>query len=144
MAFSDLSWKQRFEEMGDEAEGMFEKAYPEQFVRMGFNRPPFSIAKMPMQLRYTPDYCMEDRFVEVQGIGKAGLKVKIEKLMGLQGWDALLPVYFFVWSRDKQKYTEFTLKELMKYTIGEKASLEAYAEGKPYLRYTPGVFKWTE
>ena len=143
MAFSDLNWNQRFESMGDETEGIFEEMYPEQYVRFGFNRPPFSIAKMPLQLRYAPDYIEGGiRFVECQGIGAAGLKVKIEKLMALQHWDLMLPVHFFIWSRPKEMVTEFTLKELLKYAGQEKASLGAYTEGKPYLRFTPGVFQW--
>lgn len=146
MGFSDLSWPQRLEAMGDETEGIFEETYPDSFIRFGFNRPPFSIAKMPLQLRYMPDYLHAGtRFVECQGIGAGGLKVKIEKLMALQHWDLLLPVHFFIWSRPKEMIAEFTIKELLQIAGKEQASLGAYSDGKkPYLRFTPGVLPWNQ
>lgn len=143
MAFSDLSWPQRKALMGHEAEDQFETVHDD-WVRMGFDSPPWgSIQHLPIQLRNIPDYIQRDRFVECQGIGRNGLKLKIEKLAALQFWEMMLPVHFFIWSTDRQDYCEIPLTDLVRLAGSEKAQLGAYSEGrKPYLRFTPSVLPW--
>ena len=144
MAFSDLPWPTRMAMMGEEAETKFEETHDD-WVRMGFNLPPWgaAFATLPLALRNIPDYMQIDRFVECQGIGRNGLKVKIEKLTALAFWQTLLPVHLFIWSRDREQWCTIPVDELMRIAGSEKASLGAYWEGrKPYLRFTPSVLPW--
>ena len=142
MGFSDRDWPYRFEAMGDEAEAKFEETYPDSFIRMGLNRPPFTVAGMPLNIRAMPDYLHQGlRFVEVQGIGADGIKIKVEKLMALNFWDAQLPVHFFIWSRPREAIAELTLKEILDLT-GAHGTKGDYDGRKPYLRLTPGVLPW--
>jgi len=91
--------------MGDEAEQMFEQVYPRGFVRYGLNRPPISVGKLSLKIRYTPDYLTSSSLVEVQGFGRDQLvKVKLEKEQALHLWNADMPTQFFLWDRTNKRY----------------------------------------
>ena len=88
--------------MGDESEKIFEDwaaKHNTNLVRLGLNRPPFDFFhNLPIQIRYLPDYIMEDTkrelrdsgaplvyahcFVEVKGVGRDQLvKIKSDMLL---------------------------------------------------------------
>ena len=53
--------------MGDDSEAAFERNSGG-WSRYGLNRPPFPVGRLPLSVRYTPDYIWEGHnFVEVQG-----------------------------------------------------------------------------
>src|SRR5688572_29911751 len=97
MKFHELPMRYRMKQMGDKAEEAF-IAYCERmsipYVRMGFNRPPFSVKtfkRIPKIIRHTPDFVAEfsddtPYFVECKGYGRYNLKVKDETLVSLQEW----------------------------------------------------------
>ena len=142
--FHQTPWAQRFTQMGDQAEAVYEEVYGEESERFGFNRPRFPIINLPSALRYAPDYIHGQapaRFVEVQGFSKS-LKVKVEKLIGLGYWQTLLPVDLFFYSSDRDDHCEISLQGFLK-LAGEHATKGTYEDGsKPYLRLTPGVLPW--
>jgi hypothetical protein len=139
MSFHKQTWPQRLNQMGDQAEGIYETVYGETSERFGFNRPCFPITRLPHLLRCAPDY-IEDgkRFVEVQGFSTA-LKVKVEKIAALHHWAQYLPVDLFFYSSTKDDWCEIRLPDFMKLTA-TVATLGSYADGdKPYFRFTPSV-----
>ena len=100
--FHQGTYAERFLSMGDEAESQFE-AHNIQWARFGFNRPEgmTKFHYLPHVIRYTPDYVQADptRLVEVMGMGRTPLKIKMEKIAAMQWWDGLeAPLYLWVWS----------------------------------------------
>ena len=81
MSFKDGTWAQRFGALGDEAEQVFERVARYGWVRYGLNRPPLQMHRLPARIRYTPDYLMSNKFIEVQGLGRdQKLKLKLDKI----------------------------------------------------------------
>lgn len=101
MSFKDQSFGARFQAMGDAAETQFEawcEANRIPFWRYGLNRPPISLAKVGAFVRFTPDYLLGDKLVEVQGFGRDQLfKLKGEKLQALHAWSLHHPVHLWAW-----------------------------------------------
>lgn len=105
--FHQRSFAQRFDALGDMAEGAFTIVNPKA-ARLGLNRPSFSMARMAANLRYTPDYLLADGFYEVQGFSsrsKSGsLKTKVEKLDALTAWATIGPCNLWVYDSHKPRY----------------------------------------
>lgn len=136
MSFKDQKFASRFNAMGDEAEGVFEAAASTNFQRYGLNRPPISMALLPPMVRYTPDYLMHDRLVEVQGTGRdRTCKLKIDKFQALLQWDLYFPTNLFVWDNVAKAHSEFRITEFPV----ELAEMGAFPEGKPYFAVEVGV-----
>jgi len=142
--FNELPFAQRMEKMGDEAEGVFEAAHTE-WARFGFDRPPFSIQNMPLVIRYSPDYVQETpmRFVEVLGIGRNGLKFKLEKLRALSWWDVAMPVWLFVWSSHRQQHVELSLSELVRVIDKNEVPIDRFREGKTFFQIRSSLLPWS-
>ena len=145
MSFHQQSWNNRKQSMGAEAEGIFEQVH-EDWARTGLNLPPFKVNKLPLIIRNQPDYIMEDCYWEVQGCGKAGLRVKVEKLRAMTFWDEQHPLHFFIWSTPRQQYAELSFQELLKIIDRGDANYERYEEGagKALYRITPSKFDWQD
>lgn len=95
--FSDRSFESRFGWMGDTSERVFEQV-ERGWTRYGLQRPNVNVAKLPLKIRYTPDYLQTKCLVEVQAMGKDGfLKIKQEKVIALCLWASEMPLDFFVW-----------------------------------------------
>lgn len=140
MSFKDRGWNSRFEAMGDEAEGVFEavceKHFHLGFVRYGLNRPPIRMSSLPARLRYTPDYLMSTKFVEVQGFGRDQLmKLKLDKWMSLHFWNSLHPVEMFLWDTTNSRWCFVTLDNLDELLAAGKAEIRRFTEGKTYLAF---------
>tara|TARA_B100000586_G_scaffold102421_2_gene73306 strand:+ start:7283 stop:7738 length:456 start_codon:yes stop_codon:yes gene_type:complete len=131
---------------GDIAEGEFEKQFPTA-LRYGLNKPPLNwgVEKLPLMLRYTPDYLLPNSLIEVQGFGKNGLKVKFEKLRALDLWDQQLPVYFWLWSSARQDSLWLPLDGMWELLDRSLVTLDSYNDtrrGKAYVKIRPGDLPW--
>lgn len=136
--FRDEPFDRRFRVMGDLAEDVFERVARHHlgrgFVRYGLNRPPISMRTLPARVRYTPDYLMSDRFVEVQGFGGDRLfKLKLDKWMALHHWNAILPVEFFVYDSSQKVWQMLALHAIDTIAARGKGGLDTFTEGKVYL-----------
>lgn len=140
MSFKNESWESRFDKMGDEAEGVFEYVCEHElelgFTRYGLNRPPLKMASLPARIRYTPDYLMSAKLVEVQGFGRDQVfKLKVDKWGALHAWNTIHPVDLFAWDTTNGRWCFITLTALD--NIMDCASLDSFDEGKPYFGF-PG------
>tara|TARA_R110002020_G_scaffold269651_4_gene484961 strand:- start:987 stop:1442 length:456 start_codon:yes stop_codon:yes gene_type:complete len=145
--FHQNSYNERFKYMGDEAESHFE-AYNQQWARFGFNRPEgmTKFHYLPHVIRYTPDYVQADptRLVEVMGMGKTPLKIKLEKIAAMQWWDGLeAPLYLWVWSSTRQNYAQVQFRELMNIINKNDVPLGSFPEGKKYFSISSRLLPWS-
>jgi hypothetical protein len=123
MTFKDEKWEQREQTLGDPAEQAFENwsnHYSLPFERYGLLRPNVAMVRLPVEIRYTPDYVTEYGFVEVQGCGMDGLvKFKHDKLEALKWWDRIYPVTFWLWSQSSGLDAQCGLMEVMDRCVDE-------------------------
>lgn len=136
-AFKDQSWEQRYTQMGDQAEGRFERYATEElqlsFLRFGLDRPPLRMSQLPTRLRYTPDYLMSNKFVEVQGFGRdQTFKIKLEKLNCLHWWNDLHPTFFYVWDSKNERECMLHLFLIDGIINSGQVTLDHFPEGKAY------------
>lgn len=147
MSFKDAGWAARFEALGDEAEGVFEYVAEHElelgFTRYGLNRPPIRLGSVPARIRYSPDYLMSSKFVEVQGLGRdQELKLKLDKWGALHWWADVHPVDLFVWDSHGGRWCFLTLAQLD--DLLGCAELKSFPEGKPYFSFpADAVFEGT-
>lgn len=144
--FHQGSYQERYTQMGDEAEGHFEKNNSS-WVRYGLNRPNFYVHKLPHHIRYTPDYLQADpvRLVEVMGMGRTPLKIKLEKLAALQWWDASgIDVWLWIWSRTRENFAELKYRDMMNIINKEDAPLGKFPEGKAFFNVSSKLLPWND
>lgn len=149
MAFNQRHFGQRFLEMGDEAENIFEEVYEQGFVRIGLNRPPIHMASLPPVVRHIPDYLTSKGFVEAQGFGRDGLaKFKVEKVHSLRRWHDLFRVDFFLWDSHTRRYGWVRMGELLERVSEPGVELKEFHDGPKYwavpLDVLPVVGGWVE
>lgn len=143
-AFHERTFAERFSAMGDEAEGVFTAVYPEGWVRTGLDRPPINVGKLPLKVRYTPDFLTSKGYVEVMGCGSdRRLKLKVEKLQALGMWHLDFRTDLFVWDRPKTRYGWVRYEELVNAVDG--CPMGEFREGKSFYRLSlsalPAVWK---
>lgn len=130
--FHRQSFQNRFQAMGDEAEGAFDEVFPKNH-KLGLNRPPFTMTKMTVEMRYTPDRMDATAFVEVMGVGRDRLlKMKTEKFDALFTWTMLGPVDLFVWDSHKRNWYRAPIKQWFLAAAGH-GSVGSFDEGKQYI-----------
>lgn len=145
-AFKDRDFAHRFDVMGDTAELRFEEyatnTLKRGYVRYGLSRPPLQMFRLPARVRYTPDFLMSDRFVEVQGLGRDQFcKLKHDKLGSLRWWndiqkDGFTGVWFFIWDSHRKRECLFPIGMLDDLLADEKASLGVFqVDRKAYLQF---------
>jgi len=149
MSFKDEGWDTRVKKLGDEAEGMFE-ARESKFARSGWDRPEFSIGKMPKTVCYMPDYVMDVKgypaWVEVQGCGKDQMfKFKADKLEALKWWQGIsqMKVYVWLWDATNKRVFFLTIDELFGMALKPTANgghRGTYPEGKDYVALPTSAF----
>ena len=145
MGYRDQPFHQRFDKMGDEAEGVYAKIKPfGKTIRFGWNRPKgIEFKKLPQILRHKPDFYAEDGYlVEVVGLGKDGIlkSIKVEKYEALKTWARIarlldLELAFFIWNSSKNQYALLTWKKLTVLTrrSANKLGIQAFAnDGNEY------------
>jgi len=131
-SFRNQNWPSRLGTMGDIAENVFEEVHPFGWSRFGLNRPPFSVAKLSMKMRYAPDYLTTASLIEVQGHGAdQKTKLKVEKQRALYLWQQDYPVQLFLWDNHHKAYGLVTLDQ-MTHDIDAHGRLNHFPEGKPY------------
>jgi hypothetical protein len=136
MSFKDQAWSSRFDAMGDQAEGVFEEVCELGFVRFGLNRPPLRMSALPARIRYTPDYLMSSKLVEVQGFGRDQvMKLKLDKWNCLHWWNSVHPVELFLYDSHNDRWTFVTLKQLDEWLANGEAELRSFPEGKSYFAF---------
>lgn len=131
MSFKDQPWSARFAQMGDQAEGIFERVYPLGFARFGLRRPPIQVGKLPLKLRYAPDYITTSSLIEVQGFADDTVKVKTEKHLALQLWDQDMPVQLFLYDSRNERHGLTPIAQLT-HDIFTHGTIARFPEGKPY------------
>lgn len=108
MSYKDQSWNNRLAGgLGDEAEAKFTEWADEiglGYARYGIDRPPIQVHRLDGFIRYTPDYLMSGKLVEVQGFGRdQKFKLKQDKYNALCKWNAYHPVFLFAWDRTNER-----------------------------------------
>mgnify|MGYP003978363223 FL=1 len=147
--FAGKSWSTRFDKMGDDSEAAFERNH-NKWVRYGLNRPPFSVGKLPLMLRYTPDYIWQGtHLVEVQGCSpRKGIKLKCEKFTTIEAaWHTVMPVLYFFWDSTNDKWMTATQQELSKLVRSDQATMGTFKDPggeKPFWKLKTSMFDWCE
>ena len=146
--FAGKSWSTRFDKMGDDAEAAFERN-SEEWCRYGILRPPFPVHRLPLSVRYSPDYIWAGNyFVEVQGCSpRKGVKLKMEKYVTVESfWDPLLPVVYFFWDSTRCVHTVATQQQLRKLIKSDQATIGSFKDPggeKPFWQLKTNMFDWT-
>lgn len=140
MSFHEAPFSQRYAIMGDIAESVFEHVEPKHH-RLGYNRPPFYVANLPLMLRNLPDYMYKDGLVEVMGIGKdKTLKLKVEKLRSLLNWQMVANVELFVYDSHRKLYWRAPIFE-WELACAEFATMDRFPDdNRPYYRLNSDNF----
>lgn len=137
MSFKDGGFAQRYEQMGDQAEAVFEEHYRQGWVRFGLNRPPLQMGALPPKIRYTPDYLTSKGLVEVQGFGRDQVaKFKRDKIEALLSWHRDFRVDFFLWDSTNRRYGWVRLPQLV--TDFRKHHVLQFPEGTEYFAVPAG------
>tara|TARA_Y100001956_G_scaffold41448_2_gene40614 strand:- start:10004 stop:10471 length:468 start_codon:yes stop_codon:yes gene_type:complete len=147
--FHKRSYEERYKDMGEEAEGEFEKR-ERNWERFGFDRPDgFELYQIPLTFAATPDYIQVSnsgfpRLVEVMGMGyDEKWKVKFNKIRALQWWDTSeLDVWFWIWSRSRQTYADLSYKELMKIINTEDVPVGNFDNDKLFFSIDSKFLHW--
>lgn len=119
-------------------------------LRFGLDRPPQSwgVGRLPPVVRHSPDYLLPSAFVEVQGFGPKGILLKLGKLTELAKWDAMHPVWFWLWSRPKQEGLWMPLDAAFELWDRQEGRIERLdtnngtSRGKAALRVTSTKLPW--
>lgn len=144
-SFHKQSFAARFGAMGDEAESVFEKVWPDNWERFGLNRPRLHMASLPERIRHTPDYLTSSNLVEVKGIGRDDtIKIKVSELNCMHYWNQVHPLVLFVWSSHRKAWTCCPPKVLQQLIDGGHATLDRYHDGRAYFAIRGEHFEWTE
>ena len=145
MSFKDQSFDRRFSAMGDEAEGKFERIFPDNYVRFGLNRPPLHMASLPERLRHMPDYLTSKGFIECKGIGRDDtVKLKVMEFSCMNFWHQIHPMRIFVWSSYRFAWTMLAFEQIRSLIDDGSATLDRYHDGKAYFGLVGDNFTWTE
>lgn len=146
MSYKDQSFAARFGALGDEAEGMFERIWPKNFVRIGLNRPPLHMASLPERERHRPDYMLSASYMEVKGIGRDDtVKLKVVEMNCLAFWHQVHPVRIFIWSSHRWAWAVADLPEIQRMIdLEPEVVLDRYHDGRSYFAIPGKLFCWTE
>ncbi len=166
MGFNNLKFSQRFQQMGDESEKIFEDwctKHSINLVRLGLNRPPFKyFPSLPANIRYLPDYLIEDTdrvvrdnngpmklahaFVEVKGVGRDQLiKIKLDTLDCNAEVEEVFerPVLYFIWDKiGKRVSFHHTLKDLLDIINTYDIPVKTFHEGNKYYPIPTKLLRW--
>lgn len=136
--YSDRSWDERVAPggMGEIAESKFEEVMRRKgrnFVRIGLDRPPLQVWKLPLRERYRPDFMTSDGYVEVQGFGKKQtMALKVEKYNVCQFWHQVFPLSFFIYDSFEDRFTFIPLRTIDGWIDNGRVQLRFFPEGKAY------------
>lgn len=153
MKYSAKPFDQRFTEMGDEAESMYERIKPfGNTIRFGFRRPKgISFRKLPSVVAHMPDYMTETNLVEVMGLGRDGIlkSMKVKKFSALKAWpkvarllDLTGGLWFFVWNSHEKKFAIVTWEKMVPLVTKsvKEFGIKSFEEDK--VEYYPLPWEW--
>lgn len=149
MSFHGKDFNQRFAAMGDEAEGVFEQVYPNNWTRTGLDRPPIRLSDVPAKIRNTPDYLTAKGWVECQGFGNDGiLKVKLAKLEACGHHHIDFRLDFFWWHSPSKEYGYSRWTEIAALVDKHEVEIKEFHDGPEYAAIPkamiPTTTGWTE
>lgn len=120
--------------MGGPAEQTFEEVCEVGWARFGLNLPPIQVHKLPLMIRYMPDYITTKALIECQGFGRDQVvKLKLEKLLGLQRWMVEHPTELFLWDSHKKRYGTITVNDICSAVVAQ-GQIAEFREGTKYWR----------
>ena len=132
--FHQAPFAVRYTQMGDVAEGVFEKVFPAHH-RLGLNRPNLRVMSLPYITRFLPDFLVADGMVEVMGIGRdKTLKFKIEKMHNLLRWGMVCPVHLFVYDSSRKKWYYAPIEQWFQAATAHGTLDHFEDNNSPYLR----------
>jgi hypothetical protein len=102
---------------------------------------------LPARVRYSPDYLMSGKFVEVQGFGRdQTFKLKLDKFGCLSWWNDLLPVDLFIFDSQNSRWQLMELHGIDSMLGRGVGELKFFPEGKPYFAFpaTHLPNEWTD
>ena len=133
---------------GHQAEDEFMSRYPKA-LRYGLDRPELNwgVQRLSLFERYTPDFIMSSpALVEVQGFGKNGLRIKLEKLRALDRWHEIAsPVWFWLYSSARNDELWMPLDAAWELIDRQLVAHENYSDttrGKAVIRIRPSDLPW--
>lgn len=148
MPFSDKSFSERYEKLGNESETIFQSwasLRGIRYVQYGFDKPGFErFWKMPVVIRATPDFVCEGTrpfFAEVKATSGRVLKLKRETMRALDVWNGYMTVWFFVYRSDSKEYTFISYREMQ--DICEQFPVKHFkSDNKPFYEINTRAFTW--
>lgn len=127
--------------MGDQAEGVFSHLFPNQHP-VGLNRPPLNVGKLSLKQRTTPDFLVQDGYVECMGIGGArpSLKLKVDKALGLTLWNHDDFTELFVWDSKNKRWWREPIFDWINACVTFGEVKQFHDNNKPYWELKPAHF----
>lgn len=136
MSFHKQNFSQRFQEMGDTAEAIYNQVLPiGRSETFGWRRPKTTMKNMTPMIKHMPDfYAGSGYLVEVMGCGRdLTLKLKLEKYESLKAWNKVQPVTLFVWNSHHRDWFLLDWDGLKKAVAqGRAAGVKAFHDGPEY------------
>ena len=137
MSFNKQSFQQRFNEMGDTAEGVYMEVLPiGNSLPFGWRRPKITMKNMTPTIKHMPDfYAGSGYLVEVMGCGgDLILKLKVDKYESLKEWNRIQPVTLFVYNSHLRAWVLLSWDDIKKaVNIGRKNGVKHFHDGPTYL-----------
>lgn len=137
MSFHKQGFAQRFNELGDTAEAIYEKVLPiGNSIPFGWRRPKVTMRAMSNKIKNMPDfYAGSGYLVEVMGCGTdLTLKLKVNKYEALKDWNKDQPVTLFCWNSKLREWLFLDWTGIKKSVgIGRKNGTRFFHDGPEYL-----------
>jgi hypothetical protein len=144
-----MDWNNRFQVMGDTAEGAFMEWAERSGLtveRLGWDRPRMGVSKMSAELRHIPDYYASDGFLyEVVGMGRDGVLkgVKEDKWDSLKFWNSVQPTRLFIFNQAEGATVMLPWPTLVQVVArARRAGVKAFKNDGN--RYYPIKWEWIE
>lgn len=151
MSFANKNFSQRFTEMGDKTEGVFEQLCDKHSIvyeRTGWNRPRLrKFKRLPFIIRMTPDYIMETEkqsyYIECKGTGYV-IKIKQETIDAITYYNGILPVLYFVYNSVENGYAFLTQEELLSTVLEHGVKKRFESDNKEYYELPRSAILFTK
>lgn len=151
--FSEKPFDQRFSEMGDQSESVYEAVKPfGNTIRFGFRRPKgINFRKLPKTIAHMPDYMTETNLIEVMGLGRDGIlkSMKVEKYNALKIWSRVAVIlgldagiWFFVWNSSQQQFAIVQWSKMVGLIAKSKKQLGVQKFEEDGNEYYPLPWEW--
>lgn len=150
-AFNEMSFAQRWKQMGDQAEHAFEEVYEAwglKYQRFGWDRTEVSLRGVPDKLKNVPDFFTNKGLVECMGIGRDQTwKLKTHKADALWAWHRDFRTDIFLWDSHHQEWAFVRMTDLICILDNyedEGIALETFHDGPSYYAIVKALIPVTE